>query len=382
MTKKKNSQTPSKTKAAEAEKPPAKEDVKKPESNPTIEHTKDEKHAFPLYTLLAAGTVIVATFVITNTMAWPHSAKDTNKTAHKNLKPSVHIMSEEGNTGELTPFEIDNILSGNTPVTPTPKPLPESFKAMQSEQASHILPPQDALQAEQDALEDMIDDASDSVGVTDGESGQNIKKIERKFSKLSNKVKNLRTENRSLKRQVEMLKKQQHHITLNAAVSGLNFAITNGDNFEASLMQLANMRDTPLTISRGIATLDALPTRQVSKAEELAERLTQTARDYLHIASTNEDASVWDKTIHNLTSSIHIRKVGTNHQGDDDGAIIARAEAQIDSGDIDEALAELDQLSPNAAEFFASWVTLAKEHQTANTVAGRMVKHLAQGDAL
>lgn len=147
-------------------------------------------------------------------------------------------------------------------------------------------------------------------------------------------------------------------------------------------MQLANMRDTPLTISRGIATLDALPTRQVSKAEELAERLTQTARDYLHIASTNEDASVWDKTIHNLTSSIHIRKVGTNHQGDDDGAIIARAEAQIDSGDIDEALAELDQLSPNAAEFFASWVTLAKEHQTANTVAGRMVKHLAQGDAL
>jgi len=66
----------------------------------------------------------------------------------------------------------------------------------------------------------------------------------------------------------------------------------------------------------------------------------------------------------NLYSLIRIRKTG-EPAGNDDEALIARAESRMAHGEIDGASKELSGLSPAAAEAFAPWMIAAKNRLSA-----------------
>lgn len=80
-------------------------------------------------------------------------------------------------------------------------------------------------------------------------------------------------------------------------------------------------------------------------------------------------SSRWSETVHSL---IRIRKVGETQQGSDDEAVLARAEAKLEKGDVALALKELAALSPPAADAFAAWKKQAEAHLEAREIANAL----------
>jgi hypothetical protein len=91
------------------------------------------------------------------------------------------------------------------------------------------------------------------------------------------------------------------------------------------------------TAENGAPTLAAL---QVSFSVTIDKALSPTA------------SSAWQDKMRSL---IRVRKVGEGQKGDDDEAIIARAEAKLAQGNVAEALKELTGLSPPAGLAMKAW---------------------------
>lgn len=86
-----------------------------------------------------------------------------------------------------------------------------------------------------------------------------------------------------------------------------------------------------------------------------------------------EFATTLEKALpkNHLQSLVRIRKTG-EAQGADDEAILARAEARLQKGDIAGALKELNALSPPAADAFAAWAKEAKGFLAARDALNRL----------
>lgn len=79
-------------------------------------------------------------------------------------------------------------------------------------------------------------------------------------------------------------------------------------------------------------------------------------------AKTAENDSLLQKVGRNLASLVHIRKVGPNHPGTDDGSRLARAEALLAQSKLAEAMREVEQLSNASSDAFAAWLAHAQAH--------------------
>ena len=113
----------------------------------------------------------------------------------------------------------------------------------------------------------------------------------------------------------------------------------------------------------GVPTLSNLQRR-------LSDAITSMAR------GTRRNApSAWDSLWHNLRGLVVVRKHGAQHDGDDDGSIIARAEAALMQGEVAKAHSILQAISPDAARYFVLWQRDASVHLKAR-------KSLAEASAL
>jgi len=97
------------------------------------------------------------------------------------------------------------------------------------------------------------------------------------------------------------------------------------------------------------------PTRAALAAgfDDAAARASVAARD------PGEQAGFFDRLGYALANIVTVRRVGST-KGDTPDAVLARAERQVDDGDIDGALATLNALPPKANAAMGAWRTGAE----------------------
>ena len=121
----------------------------------------------------------------------------------------------------------------------------------------------------------------------------------------------------------------------------------------AALEQVLPLSPDALALRRLAQT--GAPTRSALAAEfdDAAAQAAVAARD------PGERGALLDRLTHALSSIVVIRQVGST-VGDSPDAVLARAERQVDEGDIDGALTTLNALPAGARRAMAVWRAAAE----------------------
>lgn len=92
----------------------------------------------------------------------------------------------------------------------------------------------------------------------------------------------------------------------------------------------------------------------------LAELLTtfDNAVEQLNTAQAvpPPEAGAWDRFTFNIKNLVRVRRIDEAQTGQDDNAIVGRASANLDKGQIEAAMAEINRLPENAKSNFSGWL--------------------------
>jgi uroporphyrinogen-III synthase len=172
-----------------------------------------------------------------------------------------------------------------------------------------------------------------------------------------------------------------------AAVIGvaarLRQALEAGGPFTSSLEMLAPLASADPQIAAMRDELSKVAPTGVVPVRVLAGEFPTVARAV--IAADLADDSFWQRVLGKLKSIVSIRRVGENTKGMEPDAILARAEAAVNAGDLGRAVGEMKQLKGAAAAPAATWVISAETHLAAQRIVDRLSLHgvalLARGTA-
>lgn len=168
----------------------------------------------------------------------------------------------------------------------------------------------------------------------------------------------------SLKQEINDLK-QENHLYLRSIIliSQLQDAIRNGRPFDKELSVLATLRPDLKPVIAPIAPQAALGIASL-------ESLMQHFESSIHPALSGDNQE--NSFSANLQSLIKIRKIGEDQQGNDDEAILARAESAIQKGNVARALQEVNALSTQAAPQFSHWKKQASYYLQAQSILDKL----------
>ncbi len=162
-----------------------------------------------------------------------------------------------------------------------------------------------------------------------------------------------------------------------AAVIGvaarLRQALEAGGPFTSSLEMLAPLAAADPQIAAMRDELTKVAPTGVVPVRVLAGEFPTVARAV--IAADLADDSFWQRVLGKLKSIVSIRRVGENTKGMEPDAILARAEAAVNAGDLGRAVGEMKQLSGSAAPPAASWLINAETHLAAQRIVDRLSLH-------
>ncbi len=171
------------------------------------------------------------------------------------------------------------------------------------------------------------------------QTGASTPALESRLQEMQEQINQLQAHNRQ-------------HIAALAAFESLEAAVERGDPFDKPLAELLKLTEENRQ-AQGILKKMAPYVRSGTTIEELQRRFADTVPDAL----ARDDDSALER---NLRELISIRRVGEKQAGIDDESIIARAEAQLEGGEVEASVRELATLSPAAGKDFAKWINKAR----------------------
>ncbi len=143
-----------------------------------------------------------------------------------------------------------------------------------------------------------------------------------------------------------------HKLALLAAFAPLKDTIMRGEPFAEPLRQMNELAKDDADIQPLLAQLAPYAATGTATLSELQNQFEAAIAQALAPGTSNVLAR-------HLQSLVRVRKVG-DQQGNDDEAIVARAEARLERGEVEGSLNELAALSPPAAAVFAAWSDKAR----------------------
>lgn len=178
---------------------------------------------------------------------------------------------------------------------------------------------------------------------------------------------------------------------LEAALPGLTAAIDTGVSQakDAALaLAFANLRDavaagrpyaTELAALKALAPEDGRLAALAPQADsgiptlpELARSFTAASETALASAATPAEATYLDSLLKSAQSLVKIRRIDANATGDAPGAVLARARAHLDQGDLGLAVKEVEGLSGAPREALAGWLDQARGRLAADDTMNRL----------
>jgi hypothetical protein len=151
------------------------------------------------------------------------------------------------------------------------------------------------------------------------------------------------------------------------ALSRLRQAVEQGSSYEGALDGVHRMLEgtaLPETANKALLTLDAHKSEGVASALALRDSFSTRIDAIIDAEALPKDPSWWDRSWAWAKGLVSARPTG-DATGKDAPAIVARAETALNRGEIDRAVAELQGLSPAAAEAAAGWLRQARARQAA-----------------
>lgn len=167
--------------------------------------------------------------------------------------------------------------------------------------------------------------------------------IEYAFKQQQDLLEQLKNEVRAGTRQVAVI----------TAFEQMKEAALRGDPFAEPLNRLTKLATDNTEATGLLGKLQEAAQSGIGTQDTLKQSFTRSLNRALY---PKQEAN---PTSFDLSSIVRIRKVGEEQNGTDDEAVLARAEALLNRGDIEKATKELAQLSPPAADSFAGWIKQA-----------------------
>jgi len=121
-----------------------------------------------------------------------------------------------------------------------------------------------------------------------------------------------------------------------------------------------------------MTTLEASAAKGVTEARLLRARFPATAVAVLRAARLSKKSNWIDRALARARSVVVIRRTGPGVKGSGPEAIVARAEVQLDAGDLAGAADTLSALEGKAAEAAKPWLTAARAHIAALAAVGSL----------
>jgi hypothetical protein len=102
----------------------------------------------------------------------------------------------------------------------------------------------------------------------------------------------------------------------------------------------------------------------IATADDLGKDFSRLAPTLVRGAVVGDGQSWWRQAIYHLESIISIRRVGDDVPGDSTEAVVARAEAKLDDGDLPGAIAALQTMTGTSADMASPWIHDAERRVT------------------
>ncbi|MGV6819042.1 MAG: mitofilin family membrane protein [Parvularcula sp.] len=349
------------------------------------------------------------------------SVSDTLETAHETLETATDESAAAAT--EITELAQDNAPSSETPLAPgssaltdgqdapliadaTPEPsavvdAPEMAEdgatpadaetiqlAEKTDQPEDSTPPP----ADSDAIEARIDDITSTVkqdvlAETEQAINQAIGKTEAQVAELRTQLSEQTELQREANEQLASLSSKietietsdlstTKHSTLLLALGDLSEGIDSGRPFSRELDTVENL--TPN--ARELTALHKYSDTGLPTTTELQQAYQEAARNALSGAKRAEADGAMGRFAANLSGLFTVRKIG-DVEGDSLSAIIARAEARLESDDLPSALQELEQLDGPGRAAFQEWIDAASAKVDAHRRINALEKSIAASRA-
>lgn len=144
------------------------------------------------------------------------------------------------------------------------------------------------------------------------------------------------------------------------AVAQLRSALGGSGPFEAPLAALAAVGGDDGDVAAALAVLAPHAAAGIPTRERLRDRFGAFAESILRNAIAPPGDSWVENTLARLSGLITVRRVGGDVQGNSAEAVVARTEAQLETGDLAAAITELETLDGAPAEAAEPWLALAR----------------------
>lgn len=241
--------------------------------------------------------------------------------------------------------------------TPTSTASPPSIPTMAAPDVEQLKTRIEKLEAEVQELKSRPAVSTESNDASLARLQQTIRTLQdRPTGKLEARIISQQNAIDSLQGQINKLQRESGgRLATMTAYNQLRDAVARGDPFTYEMKRLRNTMHDRSDIQTILNPISALASTGVPTQDTLEYFFEQSAPRAL--APDIRPDSFWG----NLRSLIRIRKVGTP-EGNDDEAIIARAEAALTEGRIEATIKTLAGLSPSATTAFASWKEKAQQH--------------------
>lgn len=152
------------------------------------------------------------------------------------------------------------------------------------------------------------------------------------------------------------------------AVAQLRSALAGSGPFDAPLAALAAVGGDDEDVAAALAVLAPHAAAGIPTRERLRDRFPAVAEMILRNAMAPPGDSWVEGTLARLSGLVTVRRVGGDVQGDSAEAVVARAEARLETGDLAAAIGELETLDGAPAEAAEPWLALARARADADRV--------------
>lgn len=147
--------------------------------------------------------------------------------------------------------------------------------------------------------------------------------------------------------------------------------------FADDLKLLQDLNQDDPQVQASIQRLAPYAQSGVLSQQRLSDEFQGLAGDIVMAKLRGEDASIQNRAMERLSQMMTVRRIDSA-EGDNADAIVVRAQAKIDQGDISGAIAELQKLEGESAKTAAPWIAQAQNRVYADQASSALTMDIMQ----
>ncbi|MGY0792564.1 COG4223 family protein [Azospirillum argentinense] len=166
--------------------------------------------------------------------------------------------------------------------------------------------------------------------------------------------------------------------TLVLAAGQLRSALAAGQPFQQELQAVRAVASGDAQVTQPLEAVAGYAAKGVPTQPQLTDRFSAMASDIVRADNQGEGNDWVEQVTGKIATLVTVRRSGGDAVGDGASAVVARAEAALQAGNLGGAVKELEALKGPAAQVAAPWVADAKARLAANE-AGQQLTNRAIG---